>query len=89
MKAIYRNRIVLARSISPKANLEVSPEVILVGFSRIGLGAHFLTDVLAAIIFGILWLMFCMVLGKSMHRRTVASATSAQPSQDRTIEIAR
>src|SRR5256714_14986897 len=43
--------------------------VALVGFSRIALGAHFLTDVLAAIIFGILWLMLCMVLGKSMQRR--------------------
>src|SRR5213078_2424463 len=31
--------------------------VLLVGFSRIALGAHFLTDVLAAIIFGIVWLM--------------------------------
>jgi len=45
--------------------------VLLVGFSRVALGAHFLTDVLAAIIFGILWLMLCMVLGKSMQRRTV------------------
>ena len=44
--------------------------VVLVGFSRVALGAHFLTDVLA-IIFGILWLMLCMVLGKSMQRRTV------------------
>src|SRR5438874_4439984 len=30
--------------------------IALVGFSRIALGAHFLTDVLAAIVFGILWL---------------------------------
>ena len=30
--------------------------ILLVGFSRIALGAHFLTDVLAAIIFGIIWL---------------------------------
>src|SRR5215471_1966495 len=63
--------------------------VVLVGFSRIALGAHFLTDVLAAIIFGIVWLMLCMVLGKSMHRRTAALATSAEPTRNRTVEIAR
>jgi len=63
--------------------------VLLVGFSRIALGAHFLTDVLAAIIFGILWLMLCMVLGKSMHRRTVAVAISAQPAEDCAVKIGR
>jgi membrane-associated phospholipid phosphatase len=45
--------------------------VLLVGFSRIALGAHFLTDVLAAIIFGIVWLMLCMVLGKPIRRRNL------------------
>src|SRR5256886_2399065 len=43
--------------------------VVVVGFSRIALGAHFLTDVLAAIIFGIIWLSLCMPLGNSMRRR--------------------
>jgi membrane-associated phospholipid phosphatase len=47
--------------------------VLLVGLSRIALGAHFLTDVLGAIIFGIVWLMLCMLLGNSMRRRTAAS----------------
>lgn len=48
--------------------------VILVGFTRIALGAHFLTDVLAAIFFGVIWLMLCAILGKSVRRRAVASA---------------
>ena len=51
--------------------------VLLVGFTRIALGAHFLTDVLAAIFFGIIWLMLCTVLGKSVRRRTIASAVPA------------
>ncbi len=42
--------------------------VLLVGFSRIALGAHYLTDVLAAIVFGVLWLAFCLVAGKPMRR---------------------
>jgi undecaprenyl-diphosphatase len=45
--------------------------VLLVGFSRIALGAHFLTDVLAAIFFGIVWLMLCMVLRKPIRRRSL------------------
>src|SRR5881396_4104476 len=45
--------------------------VALVGFSRIALGAHFLTDVLAAIVFGVLWLAFCLFAGKPMRRSVV------------------
>ncbi|HEX2653088.1 MAG TPA: phosphatase PAP2 family protein, partial [Xanthobacteraceae bacterium] len=56
--------------------------VLLVGFSRIALGAHFLTDVLAAILFGMIWLMLCMILGKSVQRRTVMLTTSARPVQN-------
>jgi undecaprenyl-diphosphatase len=63
--------------------------VLLVGFSRIALGAHFLTDVVAAIVFGIVWLMLCMFLGKSMQRRTAALATSVQPVRNRTLELIR
>lgn len=48
--------------------------VALVGFSRIALGAHFLTDVVAAIFFGIVWLMLCLFATKSMRRRVVSTA---------------
>ena len=55
--------------------------VALVGFSRIALGAHFLTDVLAAILFGIIWLALCLIAGKPMRRRT-ATPHSAIPLPD-------
>jgi len=45
----------------------------LVGFSRIALGAHFLTDVLAAIFFGIIWLALCVVLSRPIRRGSLRS----------------
>jgi len=51
--------------------------IALVGFSRIALGAHFLTDVLGAIVFGIFWLAFCLFATKPMRRRVVP--TPAMP----------
>jgi membrane-associated phospholipid phosphatase len=47
-----------------------------VGFSRIALGAHFLTDVLAAMFFGIIWLALCLIAGRPMQRRSVRSQTA-------------
>jgi len=45
--------------------------IALVGFSRVALGAHFLTDVLAAIVFGVLWLVFCLIAGKPLRRSVI------------------
>src|SRR5947207_5215808 len=42
--------------------------VVLVGFARIALGAHYFTDVLAAMFFGTLWLTFCFFGLKPLHR---------------------
>jgi membrane-associated phospholipid phosphatase len=43
------------------------------GFSRIALGAHFLSDVIAAIFLGVIWLIICTFLLKPMRRRMVVS----------------
>jgi membrane-associated phospholipid phosphatase len=45
--------------------------VLLVGFGRIALGAHYLTDVLAGIVFGIAWLMICLFASKPMLRKSL------------------
>src|SRR5437660_13350 len=45
--------------------------VMLVGFSRIALGAHYLSDVIAAIFLGVLWLMICALLLRPMRRSMV------------------
>ena len=61
--------------------------VLLVGFSRLALGAHYLTDVLAAIVFGILWLVFCLVAGKPMRRTSLPSQVAEIVTQPEVGEV--
>lgn len=42
--------------------------VSLIGFTRIALGAHYLTDVLGGIVLGVSWLAFCLIASKPLHR---------------------
>src|SRR5438094_3579307 len=51
--------------------------VMLVGFSRIALGAHYLSDVIAAILLGTLWLMICALLLRPRRQRVVVPVAIA------------
>src|SRR5438552_18120025 len=62
--------------------------VVLVGFSRIALGAHFLTDVLAAIVFGSLWLAFCLFATKPMRRHVVPTPAMPFISEPAMVRVA-
>ena len=65
----------------------------LVGFSRIALGAHYLSDVIAAIFLGVLWLMICALLLRPIRRGGVApvaiavEAGASDPGYSRSIAL--
>ena len=63
--------------------------MLVVGFSRLALDTHFLADVLAAIFSGIIWLMVCTILGKSVRPGTVELAVPAtQGARNYSAELA-
>jgi membrane-associated phospholipid phosphatase len=45
--------------------------VVLVGFSRIALGAHYVTDVLAGMFLGTSWLTVCLLVSRPLRRAFV------------------
>ena len=46
--------------------------IVLVGFSRIALGAHYLTDVLGGMFLGTSWLTLCVLISRPLQRAVVA-----------------
>jgi undecaprenyl-diphosphatase len=51
--------------------------VMFVGFSRIALGAHYLSDIIAAFFLGVLWLMICALLLRPRRRSVVVPVAVA------------
>ena len=49
--------------------------VLLVGFSRIALGAHYFTDVVGAMFIGTMWLPLCGFAGRPLRRARLAIST--------------
>jgi len=45
--------------------------IVMVGFSRIALGAHYFTDVVGGMLLGTMWLTVCAVAARPLRRSTV------------------
>lgn len=53
--------------------------VMLVAFSRVALGAHYVSDVTGGAVFGVLWLGVCFRLVEVVIRRTQAQVSAGVP----------
>jgi membrane-associated phospholipid phosphatase len=71
--AVWRMKSAAARSLAIAA---CAGMVLLVGFSRIYLGVHYLSDVLASICLGTAWLTACMIAARAIAGRGDAMATA-------------
>jgi len=60
--------------------------IVLVGFSRIALGAHYLTDVLAGMFLGTSWLTLCVLISRPL-RRVIVPPVIADVLPDATSEL--
>jgi undecaprenyl-diphosphatase len=71
---LSRSRQLRARLFAVSIPLIMVP---LVGFSRIYLGVHFLSDVLGAIAEGLAWLAFCLIAAETLQLRRYRKAKKA------------
>src|SRR5437016_3787906 len=62
--------------------------IVLVGFSRIALGAHYFTDVLGGMFLGASWLTLCLLVSRSL-RRAVLPPVIADVLPDVTATLVR
>jgi undecaprenyl-diphosphatase len=52
--------------------------ILMVGFSRVALGAHYMSDVVAAIAFGLVWLMLCPSLVQAAQPRRAGRSLAVE-----------